>query len=237
MKNLFLFLLPAFLSVGCAQTLTPEALIQKSIQYHDPNGNWEQSDLLLSIRQERPDTNAPTVSYVHINNKNGNFELTKMVPGGIILQGVQDGQCIQKYNGEPAPDDIAEKYRLSCERSTLFRNYYTYLYGLPMKLRDPGTHYGPVLEMPFQGQDYYAIRVTYDEAVGKDIWYFFFDKENYALRGYKFHKDESKNDGEYITLEGEEIANGIRIPKKRAWYYNQDGKYLGTDLLVTAKSF
>ena len=48
---------------------------------------------------------------------------------------------------------------------------------------------------------------------------------------YQFFHDESKNDGEYILLTGIETINGIKIPKKRDWYYNKDEKYLGTDLL------
>ncbi len=37
--------------------------------------------------------------------------------------------------------------------------------------------------------------------------------------------------GEYILLTDEETVNGIKMPKIRAWYYNKDDKYLGTDTL------
>lgn len=238
MKNLLLFLILSSLFFSCGKKLTPSLLLEKSIQYHDPNGVWESSDLLLTIEQTRPDNNGKEQNFIHINNKNGNFELTKMIPGGVILRGVQDGKCVQKHNGEPPSPEIIEQYRLTCERSELFKNYYTYLYGLPMKLKDPGTILGEeILEMSFQGKDYNTIKVTYTEGVGSDTWYFFFDKKTNAMSGYKFYKDESKNDGEYITLEGEELVNGMKIPKIRAWYYNNDGGYLGTDILVSGKSF
>ena len=42
---------------------------------------------------------------------------------------------------------------------------------------------------------------------------------------------KKKNDGEYILLSDLETINGIKIPKKRDWYYNKDEKYLGTDML------
>jgi hypothetical protein len=48
---------------------------------------------------------------------------------------------------------------------------------------------------------------------------------------YQFFHDESKNDGEYILLTGEETINNIKMPKVRAWYYNKDQGYLGTDIL------
>ena len=50
--------------------------------------------------------------------------------------------------------------------------------------------------------------------------------------GYRFFHDEPRNDGEYVTLEGEVAIDGLRIPKTRAWYYNRDDGYLGTDTLV-----
>jgi dipeptidyl aminopeptidase/acylaminoacyl peptidase len=102
-----------------------------------------------------------------------------------------------------------------------------------MKLKDPGTLMDQVAnEDVFQGKSCYSIRVLYDESVGKDIWDFYFDKNTFALIGYRFFHDESKNDGEYITLHGEEIIGGIRMPKNRFWYYNNDHKFLGADLLL-----
>ena len=48
---------------------------------------------------------------------------------------------------------------------------------------------------------------------------------------YQFYHDETKNDGEYILLTEEEIINGIKMPKNRAWYTNKDNMLLGTDIL------
>jgi hypothetical protein len=36
----------------------------------------------------------------------------------------------------------------------------------------------------------------------------------------------------FILLSEEAAVNGIKTPKVRAWYYNKDDKYLGTDSLV-----
>ena len=43
----------------------------------------------------------------------------------------------------PFSDEIAQQQRFNCERTTKMRNYYVYLYGLPMKLKDPGTKIDP----------------------------------------------------------------------------------------------
>jgi hypothetical protein len=118
------------------------------------------------------------------------------------------------------------------------KNYYTYLYGLPMKLKDPGTLIDPKVERrSFKGKEYLVLKVKYEEGVGKDIWYFYFDPKSYALKVYQFYHDETKNDGEYILLSGIESAIGIKMPKTRAWYLNKDNKYLGTDVLVKVASF
>jgi hypothetical protein len=48
---------------------------------------------------------------------------------------------------------------------------------------------------------------------------------------YQFFK-VAKDSGEYILLSGLETINGIKIPKNRAWYYNKNDGYLGTDMLT-----
>ncbi len=49
-----------------------------------------------------------------------------------------------------------------------------------------------------------------------------------------FNKNENGNQkddtGEYILLTEEESINNIIMPKNRAWHYNKDDKYLGTDI-------
>jgi len=103
---------------------------------------------------------------------------------------------------------------------------------MPMKLTDPGAIVDPKAGIvEFQGRDVYRVRVTYDPEVGSHTWYFYFDPETYALVGYRFFKDESKNDGEYIAFEGEVVdeATGVRLPKTRAWYYNDGDGHLATD--------
>jgi hypothetical protein len=119
----------------------------------------------------------------------------------------------------------------------MYKDYYTYLYGLPMKLRDKGTNISETVERKtFKGKAYLVLKVTYDEAVGNDIWYFYFHPETFAMEIYQFFKtDETGNlepdSGEYIMLSEIETINQIKIPKVRAWYYNKDDAYLATDIL------
>jgi hypothetical protein len=129
-------------------------------------------------------------------------------------------------------DAIAAEHRLTCDRAKMYRDYYSYLYGLPMKLHDPGTRLSPeVKRETFQGNEYWVLEVRYDPDVGQDLWYFYFNPETYAMEAYQFYHDRSKNDGEYILLEGEQDLDGIRLPKTRTWFTNKEKKLLGTDTL------
>jgi len=74
--------------------------------------------------------------------------------------------------------------------------------------------------------------VTYDEAVGSDIWQFYFNPDTYAMEVYQFFKGTDETTGEYILLSDEMEIKGIKFPKDRAWYYNKDGEYLATDRLT-----
>ena len=66
-------------------------------------------------------------------------------------------------------------------------------------------------------------------------WYFYFDQLTSALLGYRFFHDQSKNDGEYITLRDVAVLGELRLPKTRSWYTNEDDKYLGTDTLTSVE--
>jgi len=232
MKNLLLaFALLATLQIH-AQTPTAQSILDKSIQYHDPQGNWEAFKGTLHLKQVSPKSTERT-NKVHIDLANEFFSDEGKRGDNTIKRVVQGDTCYHEFNGtKDIPKDTLDKYRLTCERAQLFRNYYTYLYGLPMKIKDPGTHIDEMaLDTTFQDKACWGIRITYDPSVGKDIWYFYFDKASYAIIGYRFYHDEAKNDGEYIICEGEAEVGGVKMPKTRHWYMHQGDKFLGTDIL------
>jgi len=208
-------------------------LLDRSIRYHDPGGVWSTYHLQLDFEETRPDGSARQTN-IAWDGRTGLFEIDtsrdgKRIEGSLTAQG-----CETKLDGSTEiSDEEREKYRLSCDRLAWMRNYYTYLWGVPMKLEDPGTKIGETVEeTEFDGKKVLGLRVTYDESVGKDIWYFYFDPQSAALVGYRFYHDEAANDGEYIHLEGEAGAAGLRLPKTRTWYTHKENELLGTDTLV-----
>ena len=229
-----------FLVLSCAskaQDLTGEELLQRAIAYHDPQENWKTFKGEMVIQMQGPNSSLRSTK-IQIDLPSNYFKSTVKKDDNTIESELDKGECILKLNGSTSiAQKIKDSLRISCDRAKMMKNYYTYLYGLPMKLNDPGTIIDPkVSKKTFKGKEYLVLKVAYEEEVGNDTWYFYFDPTTYAMEVYQFFHDEIKNDGEYILLSEMISVNGIKIPKVRAWYYNTDDKYLGTDVLQKANA-
>ena len=213
-----------------SQDLTGSQLLDQTIAYHDPDGNWETFAGELHISLEMADKSTRE-SVITLNLPQEYFNLSTMQDGKESFREIKGNACrFSSADGSVSETTVDAQ---DCERTAMFKNYYTYLYGLPMKLRDPGTNINPeVKKVTFKGKEYLVLRVTYDEAVGSDVWQFYFDPETYAMEVYQFFKGTDEKTGEYILLKDEVVINGVKMPKDRAWYYNKDNGYLGTDRLV-----
>lgn len=235
---LSLIALPAVALAPAAPAVDAGELLAAAIAYHDAEGVWERGSFRIVLEESRPDGGSRETAIV-IDNAAGHFMMRRQAGDDLIEAMVRDDDCQVRLNGsDDIPPERAEELRLGCDALQRTRDYYVYLYGLPMKLRDPGTRIDPEVEKTtFQGRDVLGIRVTYDPDVGSDTWYFYFDTDPKALVGYRFYHDESANDGEYITLEGEATGAGLRLPKTRSWYTHQGDRHLGTDTIVSIERF
>ena len=224
---------PAVRQYLASAELSAAALLERSIAYHDPDGAWAEGAYRLEISESRPDgTERETV--VVIDGSGGAFGYRGERLGRRIEAEIVGEACAVTLDGssEVSAAEV-ETYGLGCERMLRVRDYYTYLWGLPMKLRDGGTVLDPeVATTTFADRPVDALRVSYEEGVGSDVWYFYLDRATHALVGYRFYHDESAGDGEYIVLEGETAAAGLRLPRRRTWYTNAEDELLGTDELV-----
>jgi hypothetical protein len=233
MKNLTTLLLLFSSIISFSQDITGNELLEKAIQFHDPNGNWETFEGQLFVTMEIPN-GAPRKSSIRINLPEQYFSLKAIRDTITTTYTVRKGDCNIAINGNENPsEEQIKKFSLSCERAHMYKNYYTYLYGLPMKLKDEGTIiHQKVEKKAFKGKDYLVLKATYSKEVGKDTWYFYFNPKTFAMEVYQFFK-ETKDSGEYILLSGLETINEIKMPKNRAWYYTKNNAYLGTDILKT----
>jgi hypothetical protein len=216
-----------------SQEINGNELLEKAIKFHDPYNNWQTFKGTLFVKMETPKS-SPRESKIYINLPEQYFSVIAK-RDTIITEFKVDKNIISfslnGYNNITLKQK--KKFSLNKERANLYKNYYTYLYGLPMKLKDEGTIIHQKVEhKKFKGKEYLVLKVSYPKEIGKDTWYFYFNPKTYVMEVYQFFKD-TKDSGEYILLSGLETINGIKMPKIRAWYYNKDNVYLGTDILST----
>jgi len=216
-----------------AQKLTPTLILEKSIQYHDPQGKLSKGDYTFHFEDSRPDgsVNKTTVQLAPTKER---FDLKFERSGDQVEYSINKSEVKYKVNGKSSiPDSTLKKHRISKDRGLKMKDYYLYLWHLPMKLNDPGTIIADKYKyVDFFGHNLLEIKVTYTEEVGKDIWYFYFDPISFRMSGYRFYHDESANDGEYILLSEEMSFENIKLPAIRKWYTHKEDKFLGTDNLV-----
>jgi len=236
MKLIFSIFTIALSFVAYAQNIAVNELLEKTLNYHDPNGNWKSFSDEITVVMTTPNSPKRT-SIISIDLPQEYFSVIATKDTVTTTYTLDKGKCQMKYHGKVLDSTEAREKKMTCDRAILYKNYYSYLYGLPMKLTDPGTNLNNKVEKRlFKGKDYLVLKVTYDETVGSDVWYFYFNPKTYAMEIYQFFKTDDKgkekpDTGEYILLSEETLVNGIRMPKIRAWYYNKDDKYLGTDTL------
>ena len=232
-------LLAVLLLSACATEQAPTGppatgpeLVQAAIAYHDPGGEWPSLRHGFVIEQERPDGGATTAT-VRLDVRRSGFSYDEETAEGLLSKGVEDGECFATIDGEPPTEEQASNLRLDCPAIERTRNYYLYLWGLPMKLRDPGAVIDPAIrDDEFDGQPTKVVKVSYDPDVGTDTWYFHFAPDTHRMVGYQFYHDETTGRGEYILLSGERDVLGMKIPAERRWFTNAEDRYLGTDVLV-----
>ena len=220
-----------------SQDITAKQLLDKTIAYHDPNNTWSSFNSEFTVVMTTPN-NSDRKSKINIDLTKELFSVSATRDTVITGYSLNKGVCEMRYNGKLLDSSEAKTKNMTCDRAKLYKNYYTYLYGLPMKLKDSGTNLNNSVEKKtFKGKDYLVLKVTYDDSVGSDVWYFYFNPISYAMEIYQFFKTDENgkakpDSGEYILLTEEAKVNHIKMPKIRAWYYNKDDKFLGTDTLM-----
>lgn len=220
-----------------AQDISGTDLLKRMIAFHDPNNNWSEVRASFQVTMSTP-KQPDRVSDIEINIPDEFFELF-----------VQKDSVITSYSvskGNPQVDkrDLRSSRATGAvtlqdrKRAILMRDYYTYLYGLPMKLKDPGTLIHDVVhKRDFKGKEYLVLEVAYEKEVGKDVWYFYADPVTYELKAYQFYKTNKKGQliqqsGEYILLSGIHEVDQIRMPAVRKWFENKNDNFLGTDTIT-----
>lgn len=224
--------------LALVSALAAQELLNRSIAYHDPDGRWARGAFEITD-QSTPPGGGGRRTVLRLDNARGRFEMEQSIDGH-TLKIVVENEALREVRldgrAELSAEEI-ERHRLTPEQVLTTRNFWLYVWGLPMKLKDPGTRLDPeAKETVFQGKPVYELRVTYDEKVGRDTWYFYLDRETCALVGHRFYRDESIGDGEYAVLSEEVSGQGVRLPRVRNWYRNQGDEFFITHTVLSIRA-
>lgn len=234
-KAFLLFFLSFF--VACTQSVehkksktilldtAAKKLIQKSIDYHDPQNNWAQLQSRVNVLTElkMDSLQAPLERSIQFDNKAGVFQLD-WTAEKIPLKGLVNSDTCYTVSKQPINKEqeakIAES--LNCDRISMYKDYYHYLLGIPMKLlEEQAIITDSVLNRSYNGVEYDVVKINYEPLDKMPAWYFYFDKKDHSLELCKFTsaKDEAKG-GEWIVYNGETTFNDIRFQKTHIWLFN-----------------
>lgn len=229
-------LMALLLLISCQQEQTVDSeLLEKTLAYHDPEGNWP--ELKTRLYLSSADTAGQESRFeIELDNSTGYFAHISRKDGKEAVKGIADGKEFYLLDGrqEISAED-REKYGLTPDALKWVHSFYGYLYGLPMKLTDDGVNATDAADSEqLEGKTYRVLQVNYDAGVGTDNWFFYLGPETYAMEAYRFNHGKPES-GEYVLLEQEVEVDGIRMPKVRKWYWNKNGAYIGTDTLLKAE--
>lgn len=226
-KVIIVLLFLPFISQAQEDSLTD--FIKKA----DPEGLFEQTTFNLRIQEPRIQT-PERFSEVLFNYETGAFVLNRKREDKTVSYSINE-----KGNPEIALDGCKRvsdadklKYGLDPDRNRNYRNYYQYLYGLPMILQDKGKFsFVSSSETVFKDQKAMEYTFQLTTPIFSSIWKTTF-LQNGTLTKLDFYNMVNPNEGEYIIFDGTYQNESITIPRFRHWYSKKENEYLGSDIIV-----
>ncbi len=208
---------------------TAQELVAKSIEWHDPQGAWASFAYTLNLletrlggmeRQVSVTLDLPGDRFVHHMRDN---EIH-------VRQRLEKGACAFEIGGaRTLSPELAKRHDAYCEELKRLRDYYAFLFGQPMKLRDKGVIIGEgVEEVKLKNRRAWRIKVAYAPEVGAETWYFYFSLFAHRLIGLQFFR-ETEDDGETIIFDRVIEVGDMRLPSGLHWYASGAQERLGVD--------
>ncbi len=205
---------------------TAKDLILHSVAYHDPNGNWTKFKSNMEIKTDlwKKEGGIEKSTRTLFFDRSQSIFKMHSTRNGIELKGeINQDTCYNTALNE-IPADQVEKFKsvLGCQGITFYKDYFTYLFGLPMNLLDADAIIdNTILERTYNGVKYDVVKVNYEPLDKKRPWYFYFNKKNHAFELCKFTSREDENKGgEYIIYNHQKNIQDIKLSSQIVWLYN-----------------
>lgn len=239
--NIAALLAPIFsilLLSSCSTDVKAPFALQQSIAYHDPSTEWATFDDTLRVIAKRPGGEV-RYSTMYIDVARNIFSIEDSTASHVISYQWAGDSCRIWLNGS-ADFTAAQRdsLQLTCDRLLVLKDYYTFLYGLPMKLADRGVNLIDTLHhQTFKGKNYVVLQALFSAANAKHVWYFYLHPDTYRMEAYQFFETDHNGSilpetGQYVLLDGEFFVGGMNLPKERTWFTNKNDTFLGKDILV-----
>ncbi|AWV98738.1 DUF6503 family protein [Arcticibacterium luteifluviistationis] len=210
---LLLILLAAF---SCNSKITGEAILNKSIEFHDPENEWNslKQKLKISSNFVYPDSSFYQLE-IGLDNQNQRVMYSNNTLGQQVE--FQKDSCT-----------IISGNR-NCEQLKWTHGFYHFIPGLPMTLKGNDAKIAPnAVDTTFHGLSCHKIQVDFE----KEKWHFYISKENYRLIGYDFNKNFEAKSEEILGENLYEIGN-MKLIKSRSWWITTDSLiYSGKDEII-----
>jgi hypothetical protein len=213
MRNFGLIIISFLMLFSCNKK--PETAIQiidKSIEFHDPENEWENLFATFSFNSSFSfNDSIPEELNITIDNLYNDFTY-RNADRKVEIQYTEDSCKLISDNG-------------SCEGYAWTKNFYTYVWGLPMKLKDPNIKPIPEWNLDtINNYPCYAVYVNYEA----ENFTYYIDQVDFQLRAFQFLKNDNSGKGEIIHLEGLIEYKDFQFPKKRIWLH-LNGDTIGTN--------
>jgi len=220
-KHLFalshLILLLIITSCEESKIETAQDIVNASITFHDPENKWKSlnAEFVFQSKFEFNDS-VPEELHININVQNNNFRYTNL-----------DRKVDISYSQDSC---IVNQGNTNCNSYAWTKNFYTYIWGLPMKLNDPGTTINPNFTLDtIQQIPVYNVSVPYHD----ENYQFYFHQKTYELKFFQFIKNNETGHGEFITLSEIYEHNGIKFPKHKRWEQLSSRELIGTNEVLS----
>lgn len=202
MHKLFLFCFLSTIFFSCKnEPQSAQEIIDKAIKFHDPNNQWNSLNAKFLFESSFSfNDSVPEELHLSINNPQNQFTYKNL-----------DRKVEIYYDNDSCEVISADG---SCGGYSWTKNFYPYIWGLPMKLKDPGvTPESTWKKDTINGFNVYQVLVNYEAENFK----FYFDQKDYQLRAFEFLKNDDSGKGEIIFLKDLFEFNGIKFPAYRKW--------------------
>lgn len=209
-------------------------ILLKSIEVHDPNNNWESTEMYIHIQEPRI-KNPLRYSEIQINISTGKFELLRNRENHVSKHTIDENGHSKIYldDSDQIDEKYIDKYKLDPKRNWGYRDFYTTLIGLPMSLEDTSIKEFKVVETrSFNGADCYMVPIVLNKPLFSDLWNLYIDKSTFKFKGIEILFPDDTTKGERLFFDGAIIIDEMIIPRIRHWHEYSNNDYSGTDIIV-----